>query len=169
MIRMAILPTSVISSPPATPAPGLRAWRNNGDARRYFIYDGTTPICETDDNGNLLATNVYGPDGLVSRNNTYYVYDPLGNVYQRYDAQGNYLNSERFDAWGVAQTGTGYAPDPDDPFGYKAQCGYYTDRDTGMILCTFRYYDPSSGRWITGIRLGMQVGRICMCIVGMIR
>ena len=59
----------------------------------------------------ILAVNTFGPDGLVSRYDVseavdiFYVFDPLGNVYQRYDGNGNYLNSERFDAWGNPQSG----------------------------------------------------------------
>ena len=94
----------------------------------------------------------------MSRNDTYYIYDPLGNVYQRTDHTGAYLNSERFTAWGVPLTGTGYAPDAGDPYGYKAQYGYYKDRDTGLILCTHRYYDPSSGHWLTRDPIGYEGG-----------
>jgi RHS repeat-associated protein len=36
-----------------------------------------------------------------------------------------------------------------DPFGYKAQFGYYTDNETGLQLLTHRYYDPSRGRFLT--------------------
>gem|GEM_PF-1918587 len=35
-----------------------------------------------------------------------------------------------------------------DPFGYEAQQGYYTDQSTGLILTTFRYYDPAAGRFL---------------------
>jgi RHS repeat-associated protein len=35
-----------------------------------------------------------------------------------------------------------------DPFGYEAQAGYYTDQSTGLILTTFRYYDPGAARFL---------------------
>ncbi len=31
-----------------------------------------------------------------------------------------------------------------DPWGFGAQSGYYTDRETGFVLCTFRHHDPSA-------------------------
>ena len=66
-------------------------------------------------NADILAVNTFGPDGLVSRYDVseavdiFYVFDPLGNVYQTYDGNGNYLNSERFDAWGNPQSGWLYS------------------------------------------------------------
>lgn len=36
-----------------------------------------------------------------------------------------------------------------DPFGYGAQWGYYTDRESGLQLLTHRYYDPQAGRFVT--------------------
>jgi RHS repeat-associated protein len=35
------------------------------------------------------------------------------------------------------------------PFGYKAQAGYYRDSESGLQLLTYRYYDPSTGRFLT--------------------
>ncbi len=32
--------------------------------------------------------------------------------------------------------------------GFGGQWGYYADRETGIILCTHRYYDPSNARWL---------------------
>ncbi|HEY3332326.1 MAG TPA: hypothetical protein VGK19_20015 [Capsulimonadaceae bacterium] len=34
------------------------------------------------------------------------------------------------------------SPDPHDPVGFGGQYAYYTDSDTGLVLCTHRYYDP---------------------------
>jgi RHS repeat-associated protein len=33
--------------------------------------------------------------------------------------------------------------------GFGGQYGYYTDPETGLVLCTHRYYDPGAGRWLT--------------------
>ncbi|MBC7809141.1 MAG: hypothetical protein H7145_23650, partial [Akkermansiaceae bacterium] len=38
---------------------------------------------------------------------------------------------------------------PSDPCGgYGAQLGYYADAETGLYLCTHRYYDPQNARWL---------------------
>jgi RHS repeat-associated protein len=48
--------------------------------------------------------------------------------------------------------------DDSDPFGYKAQWGYYTDEETKLILCSYRYYDPMMGRFITRDPIGYDGG-----------
>lgn len=60
--------------------------------------------------------------------------------------------SEMYDAYGT-RTGTAAPP---DPFGYEAQAGYYTDTETGLVLCTHRFYDPSNGRWLTRDPIGYE-------------
>ena len=45
-----------------------------------------------------------------------------------------------------------------DPFGFGGQAGYYTDTETGLILCTHRYYDPANGRWLTRDPIGYAGG-----------
>lgn len=48
-----------------------------------------------------------------------------------------------------SEVSNGYASDyPDAHAGFGAQFGYYTDTETNLILCTFRYYDLNTGRWI---------------------
>ena len=36
--------------------------------------------------------------------------------------------------------------------------GYYTDTETGLILCSLRYYDPQAGRWLTEDPIGIAGG-----------
>jgi RHS repeat-associated protein len=45
-----------------------------------------------------------------------------------------------------------------EPFGYKAQWGYYTDSETGLQLLTHRYYDPQAGRFLTRDPIGYGGG-----------
>jgi RHS repeat-associated protein len=45
-----------------------------------------------------------------------------------------------------------------DPFGYKAQTGYYTDSETGLQVLTHRYYDPTTGRFLTRDPIGYAGG-----------
>jgi RHS repeat-associated protein len=39
-----------------------------------------------------------------------------------------------------------------------AQYGDYTDRETGLVFCQSRYYDPSYGRWLTRDPIGTDGG-----------
>jgi RHS repeat-associated protein len=130
---------------------GLRAWKQNGaGTRTYFLYDGLTPVVELDATGAVTAVNSFGPNGLLSRSSggstVYYAFDERGNTTQRVDGSGNVLTSHIADAYGVT-AGTATTNDPYAGFGAKH--GYYTDTETSLVLCTFRYYDPALGRWLT--------------------
>jgi RHS repeat-associated protein len=107
--------------------------------------------------GSVTATNVFGGDGLVGRTgaaNVYYVFDQQGNVAQRLNSSQGVTSSSTYDAYG-AETSTG---SPVDPFGYNAKWGYYFDREAGIHKCTFRDYDPSTGRWLTRDPIGFNGG-----------
>lgn len=131
--------------------------------RRYFLYVGTVPIIEMDVTGATLAVNTFGANGLVSRRtisgnsgaSVFYTFDERGSTVQRFDAQGVLLSTRATDAYG-ATTGTASTGDPFDGFG--AQWGYYTDTETNYVLCTYRYYDPKVGRWISRDPIGYDGG-----------
>jgi RHS repeat-associated protein len=57
-----------------------------------------------------------------------------------YDAYGA-LHSDLDSSGGGAET---YK----DPYGFGGQYGYYTDQETGLLLLTHRYYDPTTGRFL---------------------
>ena len=136
---------------------GLRAWKQTANGRTYFLYDVQGPVCELDASGNVTSTITASPGGLISRRvgstSTFYVFDPSGNVAQRLDASGNVLSSDLYDAYGNRMVGSST-----DPYGYGGMWGYYTDVETGLILCTYRYYDPQNGRWLTRDPLGYLGG-----------
>ena len=73
-----------------------------------------------------------------------YSLDSEGNVSQRSDSSGSILSNYLFSAHGDALSGT-----LSEPFGYKAEFGYYTDNESGLQLLTHRYYDLSTGRFLT--------------------
>ena len=68
-----------------------------------------------------------------------------GNPYQvdLYDAPGN-----------RTQALSAYS----DRWGFGAQAGYYTDLETGLILCTHRFYDPMLDRFVTRDPMGYAGG-----------
>jgi len=51
-----------------------------------------------------------------------------------------------FDAFGNLDSTTG---SPEGPFGFVGQEGYQSDSDSGLQLLGHRYYDPSTGRFLT--------------------
>ena len=137
---------------------GLRAWKQSGGSKTYFLYDGTQPVSEYSGAGTLLATNTLGASGVASRHtsagSTFYAFDEWGNVSQRLSSAGAVQSSELYDAYG-SRMGTAAQG---DPFGYGAQAGYYADSETGLVLCTHRYYDPANGRWLTRDPIGYDGG-----------
>ena len=136
---------------------GLRAWKNNGIATTYFLYDGIEPVCEIDSSGTVTATNTFGGHGLLSRNassaTVFYTFDPQGGVAQRLTASDAVGSTDAYNAWG-SRTTTGGA----DVFTYGAQWGYYTDGETSLVLCGHRYYDPAQGRWLNRDPIGYAGG-----------
>jgi len=127
---------------------GLRAWKTNSTNTTYFLYDGILPVVELNSSGSVAATNTFGAAGLVSRRtgstSVFYSFDSEGNVSQRSNSSGTVLSNHLFAAHGSILSGP-----LSEPFGYKAQFGYYTDNETGLQLLTHRYYDSSTGRFLT--------------------
>ena len=130
---------------------GLRTSKGSASGIRYFLYDGTIPICELDGNGNTVALMTWRGNKLLARNNTWYAFDNFGNIMHRLNSKGNVSSSDLYDAWGNLISGG----DSSDPYGYDAEAGYYTDHETGLQFLTYRYYDPSLGRFITPDRIGV--------------
>jgi RHS repeat-associated protein len=59
-----------------------------------------------------------------------------------------------FDAYGQAQA----TMPSGEVFGYQAQWGGYTDRYSGFVLLTHRYYDSQTGRFVTRDPIGQAGG-----------
>jgi len=146
---------------------GKRAWKVALDqegqevARKYFLYDGGLLLCEIDGQGRVTSTRTWGANGLVSKastaydaqgdastSTTFYAFDERGSVAQRMVVAGAGVGASTsiahasFDSWGNGSAGG-------DSVGFGGQWGYYTDSETGLILCTHRYYDPGNQRWVT--------------------
>jgi RHS repeat-associated protein len=138
-------------------ADGLRAWKQNSAGRTYFLYDGISPVVELDAVGNVTATNTFGAGGLLSRRSggasVFYTFDERGSVVQRMDGFGGALSSHLYDAYGVGSSSVATG----DPFGFGGQWGYYRDAETGLELCTLRYYG-AGGRWLSRDLIGYEGG-----------
>jgi RHS repeat-associated protein len=136
---------------------GLRAWKDSGSGKTYFLYAKGIPVWEIDASGNIVATNTFGPTGLLARHtgstDSFYTFDPQGNVSQTLDASGNVASTQLYDSYGELLSGSATPP-----FGFGAQHGYYTDPETGLLLLTHRYYDPEEGRFLTRDPIGYSGG-----------
>jgi RHS repeat-associated protein len=103
--------------------------------------------------GNNVETD-YTYNDPENRLTFVHTFDAQGDVSQRTDSGGNVLSTSVYDAFGQK-----LSTDPQtDPWGYHAKHGYYTDAETGLILCTHRYYDPAAGRWLNRDPIGYGGG-----------
>ncbi len=132
---------------------GLRAWKQTALGRRYFLYDGEEPVCELDAVGNPVAAVLFGANGLLVYGGVGYQFDPQGNATHLLNANGVAGAHLAYDAWGQLVSGSNPTP-----YGYKAQWGCYTDTETGLLLLTYRYLDPVTGRFLTRDPIGMEGG-----------
>ena len=109
--------------------------------KTYQLWDNDRVVSELDSELNLKINYRIGVNGqiLSDSNENSYSYDGHGNLVNAkssystcvYDAYGN-----RIEDFGIG----------DAPFGY---CGEYTDKESGLVYLRNRYYDPSTGSFIT--------------------
>ena len=88
----------------------------------------------------------YGVDGVAAQKNRLwelvYQKDAHGNVIAVTDSSGNPIESYTYDAFGNQ-------PSAVDAYRNFRYCGEYTDQETGFVYLRNRYYNPSTGRFIT--------------------
>ena len=125
---------------------------------RIFYYDRMGYlIAETNQAGQMLAEYVYLGDTLLAmlkpgESVYYYHNDHLGTPQVLTDDTGGI-------AWKAAYTPFGEAvasiQTVENPFRFPGQ---YYDSETGLHYNYFRYYDPSTGRYVTPDPIGLEGG-----------
>jgi len=75
----------------------------------------------------------------------WYVFDGLGSVVGEVDASGNLTSSPKYDVYGAVRANGGTATSKQ---GFVGSLGHVSD-DTGLVYMRARYYDPSTGRFIS--------------------
>jgi RHS repeat-associated protein len=128
---------------------GLRASKTSSGATTYFTWDATRGVPLLLDDGQ--TSYIYGPDQLpieqITAGNSdtaaFYHHDQIGSTRLLTDAHGGVLGTFSYDAYGNLTGSTGTST---TPFGWAGQ---YADSDTGLIYLRARYYDPSTGQFLT--------------------
>jgi len=113
---------------------GTTTYRRDGD-------DVLSPVLEA--GGTKFTPGISRRTGTTS---AFYHVDRLGsNTRQTSSAQGS-IASRQYDAFGnlAATSGTWTGP-----FGFAGGYGYQEDTDSGLQLLGHRYYDSSTGRFLT--------------------
>jgi RHS repeat-associated protein len=94
----------------------------------------------------------------VTSQTYYYHFGPSGETKQLTDGNGNVTDNYSYTAYGVQ---TSFSGTTENPFRYGGSVGYYSDTasgNTGIILCTNRWYSPEMGRWLTRDPIGYAGG-----------
>ena len=76
----------------------------------------------------------------------FYKTDGLVSTRALTNASGATTSEQAADAFGNTISANGNTP---SPFGFAGQHGYKTDAETGLMLLGHRYYDPSTGRFLS--------------------
>lgn len=133
---------------------GLRQTKTVSSLLSNETYDvsGSLPLMIEDG----PTAYITGPGGLpleqISPGGTvrYYSHDQLGSTTTLTNQSGATLATYTYDAYGNP---TGSPPAVRQPFGYAGQ---YTDAETGLQYLRARYYDPTTGQFLSRDPLASQ-------------
>jgi RHS repeat-associated protein len=91
----------------------------------------------------------YTPGISERRSSTtkFYHTDRLGTTERLTNTSQTTKDTREYDAFGLLVSSSGSTP---TPFGFAGAWGYQEDPDSGLKLLGHRYYDPSTGRFLTG-------------------
>ncbi|MDY6903120.1 MAG: RHS repeat-associated core domain-containing protein [Thermodesulfobacteriota bacterium] len=143
-----------------------RLWKEVDGVRTHFLYSDEGLIGEYDAVGNEIKTYGWQPDTawgtdplFLKQGITYYWYhnNHLGAPQKLTMANGLVVWEARYDSFGSAQvTESGITNNLRLP-------GMYYDAETGLCYNYNRYYDPSTGRYLTTDPLGFGLNLYAYC------
>jgi len=138
---------------------GRRLWKEVAGTRTYFAYSGNKLSAELNSTGTITSSYGYAQDEDVSplfvrtgAGYRYYLNDHLATPQQLIDRNGARIWQGRQQAFGNMQEIAG-AGENNIRFP-----GQYYDSETGLHYNYFRYYDPSTGRYVTSDPIGLWGG-----------
>jgi RHS repeat-associated protein len=128
---------------------GRRIYKSSSSGTSVYAYDGKNLIEETNGTGAVVARYAQGENideplaMLRSGATSFYHADGLGNVTSLSNAAGALAQTYTFDSFGKQTASSGSLT---NPFQYTAR---ESDTETSLYYYRARYYDPSSGRFIS--------------------
>ena len=121
----------------------LRNSKTVNNIRTDFVWNGQNLASET--KNNITTTYTYDPTGIVMSNNgtdtVRFIKDPHGNVVAT-SKNDKIVDSYDYTAFGVQLNSV----ETSNPFRY---CGEYYDEELDSVYLRNRYYQPTTGRFIT--------------------
>jgi len=126
---------------------GMRLTKTNSGVSTRYTYDNGGRIILKED-GAQSTTYIWGGNRLLAKKlaggaQYYYLYNGHGDVVQITDSAGNIVNSYEYDEWGNI---TSQTEGIENEFKYAGQT---YDSETGLYYLRARYYDPTTGRFIS--------------------
>ena len=128
---------------------GNRLTKTTGGTLTKYIVDSnglSQVLAELDSNNKVVAEYTHGIEIVSQIRNKithYYLFDGNGNVRMLTDSEGAVNDTYDYDAFGTATASTGLTVNP-----YR-YCGEYQDETTGLYYLRARYYDSTTGRFIS--------------------
>jgi len=138
---------------------GRRLSKSDGQTTTKYLYAGNNEIGAVDAQGKISELRLLG-EGLgaeigaavaLELHDTLYIplHDRQGNITTLLDAQGQVVESSRYDAFGPE------SPSSLNPWQFSSK---RLDPESGLIYFGCRYYDPNLGVWLTQDPLGLKAG-----------
>jgi RHS repeat-associated protein len=149
---------------------GRRLSKDAGSSKTYYFYNEEGLIAEADATGQLTKSYGYAPGSSYSTNplwqksgNAYYIYqnDHLGTPQKLLSQSGAVVWSATYDAFGKATVDAGSSISNNLRFP-----GQYYDAETGLHYNWMRFYDPTTGRYVTSDPIGLEGGINIFAYVG---
>ncbi len=141
---------------------GRRLWKEVGGVRTIFHYADEGLVGEYDASGTVIKTYGYQPDGtwttdplFMKEGDNYYFYhnDHLGTPVAMTDVNGAVVWNAQYNSIGKAVVDMTATAVNNLRFP-----GQYYDEETGLHYNWNRYYDPSTGRYVTTDPIGFEGG-----------
>lgn len=134
---------------------GHRVQKISSKGTTNYFYDANSVIVETDINGNVLKS--YNP-GISFKdqqgNKFFYLHNGKGDVSGLMDAKQELISNYTYDAFGKTY---GDIKDANN-YRYVGLSDVFSDDDIGLQYMWHRWYDPSTGRFISRDPLGIKGG-----------
>jgi RHS repeat-associated protein len=137
---------------------GRRIYKSLSSGTSVYAYDGDNLVEETNSAGGVVARyeqtqNIDEPLAMLRSSATSYFHaDGLGSVTSLSNAAGSIANTYTYDSFGKLTASTGSLV---NPFQYTA---HESDPETGLYYYRARYYDQSTGRFISEDPLSFDTG-----------
>jgi RHS repeat-associated protein len=139
---------------------GRRVQKGSSVGTTNYVYDAANVLEEVDNSGNVLARYVLGGgvDAPLAETRlgttSYYEADGLGSVTSLSNSSGVLANTYTYDSYGKLTASTGTIT---NSYRYT---GRDFDSETGLYYYRARYYDPTTGRFLSEDPIGFMGGDV---------